>query len=59
MVVQPYEFGYQAIKMMNQYLGGDKAVVPATKQVFVPTLVIKQADVDAFTTKINQLRGRS
>ncbi len=58
-VQQPYEFGYQAIKMMNQYLGGDKASVPASKQVFVPTLVIKQAEVDAFTTKINQLRGRS
>lgn len=58
-VQQPYEFGYQAIKMMDQYLKGDKAAVPASKQVFVPTLVIKQADVDAFTTKINQLRGRS
>lgn len=58
-VQQPYEFGYQAIKMMDQYLKGDKAAVPANKQVFVPTLVIKQADVDAFTTKINQLRGRS
>ena len=58
-VQQPYEFGYQAIKLMNQYLAGDKATIPATKQVFVPTLVIKQAEVDAFTTKINQLRGRS
>ena len=57
-VQQPFEFGYQAIKLMNQYLGGDKSVVPAGKQVFVPTLVIKQAEVDAFTTKINQLRGR-
>jgi len=57
-VQQPYEFGYQAIKLMNQYLGGDKSVVPAGKQVFVETLVIKQANVDAFTTKINQLRGR-
>src|SRR5215213_8601966 len=58
-VQQPYEFGYQAIKMMDQYLKGDKATIPAGKQVFVPTLVIKQAEVDAFTTKINQLRGRS
>ena len=58
-VQQPYEFGYQAIKLMNQYLAGDKSGVPAGKQVFVPTLVIKQAEVDAFTTKINQLRGRS
>jgi ribose transport system substrate-binding protein len=58
-VQQPYEFGYQAIKLMNQYLGGDKSVVPQTKQIFVPTLVIKKADVDEFTKKINQLRGRS
>ena len=58
-VQQPYEFGYQAIKMMAQALKGDRSGVPASKQVFVPTLVIKQAEVEAFTQKINQLRGRS
>jgi ribose transport system substrate-binding protein len=57
-VQQPFEFGYQAIKMMRQYLKGDKSAVPASKQVFVPTLVIKQDNVDDFTKKINQLRGR-
>ncbi len=57
-VQQPFEFGYQAIKMMRQYLKGDKSSVPASKQVFVPTLVIKQDNVDDFTQKINQLRGR-
>lgn len=57
-VQQPYEFGYQAIKLMHQYLKGDKSTVPPNKQVFVPTLVIKQDSVDAFTQKINQLRGR-
>jgi ribose transport system substrate-binding protein len=45
--------------LMEKYLNGDKSVVPATKQIFVPTLAIKKADVDAFITKINQLRGRS
>ena len=58
-VQQPFEFGYQAIKMMAQVLGGDKSGIPANKQIIVPTLIIKQADVEAFTTKINQLRGRS
>jgi ribose transport system substrate-binding protein len=58
-VQQPYEFGYQAIKMMHTVLKGDKSGVPASKQVFVPTLVIKQANVGEFTQKINQLRGRS
>jgi len=57
-VQQPYEFGYQAIKLMHQYLRGDKSAAPANKQVFVPTLIIKQDSVDAFTQKINQLRGR-
>jgi ribose transport system substrate-binding protein len=57
-VQQPFEFGYQAIKLMDQYLKGDKSVVPPTKQVFVPTLVIKRDSVEAFTQKINQLRGR-
>ncbi|MFN2414195.1 MAG: sugar-binding protein [Pyrinomonadaceae bacterium] len=58
-VQQPYEFGYQAIKMMHAVLKGDRSAVPATKQVFVPTLVIKKDTVGEFTQKINQLRGRS
>ena len=57
-VQQPYEFGYQAIKLMHQFLKGDKSAVPANKLVLVPTLIIKQDSVDAFTQKINQLRGR-
>jgi len=57
-VQQPYEFGYQAIKLMHQFLKGDKSGVPANKLVLVPTLVIKQDSVDAFAQKINQLRGR-
>lgn len=58
-VQQPYEFGYQAIKLMAQYANGDRAFVPAGKQIFVPTLVIKRDNVEEFQTKINGLRGRS
>jgi ribose transport system substrate-binding protein len=57
-VQQPYEFGYQAIRMMAAYLKGDKSVVPAGKQLFVPTLVVKKDNVEEFTRKINELRGR-
>jgi ribose transport system substrate-binding protein len=58
-VQQPFEFGYKSMELMAKYLNGDKSVVPASKQIFVPTLAIKKADVDAFQKKINQLRGRS
>jgi ribose transport system substrate-binding protein len=57
-VQQPYEFGYQSIQMMAKALHGDKSVIPASKQLFIPTLVIKKDGVDAFIQKINQLRGR-
>ena len=58
-VQQPFEFGYQSVKLMAQILKGDKSVIPANKQINVPTLVIKKDSVDDFMKKINQLRGRS
>lgn len=58
-VQQPYEFGHQSIKAMAQILGGDKSVIPASKQIFVPTRVINKDNVDEFTKQLNQLRGRS
>lgn len=57
-VQQPFEFGYQAIKLMRQVLKNDKSAVPENKLIFIPTLVVKQDNVDEFTTRINQLRGR-
>ena len=57
-VQQPYEFGYQSIKVLNQALNGDKSAIPASKQIIVPTLVIDKASVDAFRTKITELRGK-
>ena len=58
-VQQPFEFGYQAIILMDKILKGDKSVIPAGKQIFVPTLSIKKENVEEFSKKINQLRGRS
>ncbi|HEX8139120.1 MAG TPA: sugar-binding protein [Pyrinomonadaceae bacterium] len=58
-VQQPYEFGKQSVELLAKILGGDKSSVPANKQIFVPTLVIKKDNVEEFTTKINKLRGRS
>ncbi|MGB7207151.1 MAG: sugar-binding protein [Pyrinomonadaceae bacterium] len=58
-VQQPYEFGYQSVKLMAQILKGDKSAIPANKQINVPTLVIKKDSVEEFTKKINGLRGRN
>ena len=57
-VQQPYEFGYQAIKMMAAVKSGDTSQVPANRQKFVDTKIIKRDNVEEFTRQINQLRGR-
>ncbi len=56
-VQNPYEFGYQSIKNMNAYLGGNKSVVPASKQIFVPTRVINSSNVDKFREELTKLRS--
>jgi ribose transport system substrate-binding protein len=58
-VQQPFEFGYQSMALMAKVLNGDKSGIPASKQIFVPTIAVKKADVEEFTKKINTLRGRS
>src|SRR5215217_4678399 len=58
-VQQPFEFGFRSMELMSKILNGDKSQIPGSKQIFVPTLAIKKADVEEFTKKINQLRGRS
>jgi len=58
-VQQPFEFGYQSMKLLAKVLDGDRSGIPASKQIFVPTLPIKKTEVEEFAKKINQLRGRS
>jgi ribose transport system substrate-binding protein len=58
-VQQPFEFGYRSMQMMVRLLKGDSTQVPASRQIFVPTLTIRKADVDSFTVRINRLRGRT
>src|SRR5262249_30143309 len=58
-VQQPYQFGYQSVKLLSDILHGDKSKIPADKRIIVPTRVINKDNVDAFIVEINKLRGRS
>jgi ribose transport system substrate-binding protein len=51
-VQQPYEWGYQGMKLMAKFLEGDKSVVPENKLIIVPTKVIDKSNVDAFETEL-------
>ena len=57
-VQQPYEFGYQAIKLMAAVAGGDRSAIPADKMKIVPTKEITKANVDEFWANLKKLRGK-
>jgi ribose transport system substrate-binding protein len=54
---QPFEYGYQAVQMAAKILKGDRSVIPASKTILIPTVVIQKNNVDEYTKKLNQLLG--
>ncbi len=47
-VQQPFEFGYQAMKIMNTILEGDKSVIPTDETIIIETKKIKKQNVDKY-----------
>jgi ribose transport system substrate-binding protein len=56
-VQQPYEFGYQAVLLMNSIIAGDKSGIPPTKQRFIPTLAVTKMNVNDYSDRISKLKG--
>jgi hypothetical protein len=43
---------------MAKALAGDRSGIPSSRQLFIPTRVLRQNDVDEFRNKLIELRGR-
>jgi ribose transport system substrate-binding protein len=57
-VQQPFEWGYQGMKLMAAYLEGNKSKIPADKLIIVPTKVINKANVDEFSANLKATLGK-
>jgi ribose transport system substrate-binding protein len=57
-VQQPFEWGYQGMKLMAKYLEGDKSGIPADGIIIVPGKVIDQANVDSFMADMKMMMGK-
>jgi ribose transport system substrate-binding protein len=51
-VQNPYQWGYQGMKLMAAYLEGDKKGIPANGLIIVPGQVIDKSNVDAFEKEL-------
>lgn len=56
-VQDPYQWGYQGMHLMADYLEGDTSGVPEDGLIIVPTKVIDQSNVDAFEAELMERIG--
>jgi len=57
-VQQPFEWGYQGMKLMANIVQGDKSGVPANGIIIVPGKVIDQSNVDEFMASMHKMLGK-
>jgi ribose transport system substrate-binding protein len=57
-VQQPYEWGYQGMKVLAKYLEGDKSDIPANGLIIIPTKIIDKDNVDAFWAELKERQGK-
>lgn len=54
-VQQPYEFGYQSMKLLAKYIEGDKSFIPANELMIIPTKVVDKSNVAEFQKTMMEL----
>jgi ribose transport system substrate-binding protein len=57
-VQNPYEWGYQGMKLMAKFLEGDKSGIPGDGLIIVPGQVIEKANVDNFEAELKARVGK-
>ena len=57
-VQDPYQYGYQSIKILAAIIGGDKSVIPESRFIDIPPRKITKENVDAFWADLKAKTGR-
>lgn len=57
-VQQPFQFGYQSVKMMAYLIKGDRSLVPSVGILYIPHRIIRRDNAAEFTAELRKLRGK-
>lgn len=58
-VQQPFEFGYESVKLLYEMAQGDASRVPPEKTIYIDTVKVTQENVDAFWQRLKELTGKA
>ena len=56
-VQQPFEWGYQGMKLLAAYIEGDKSGIPADELMIIPGKVITKENIDQFEADLKAALG--
>ena len=58
-VQQPFQFGYESVKLLVELAKDDHTRIPEDKQIFIDVLTITRENVDEFWAQLKELTGKS
>ena len=58
-VQQPFEFGYQSVKVLVALAEGNRSVIPDNEQIIIPVKTITRDNVDAFWEELKKQKGET
>jgi ribose transport system substrate-binding protein len=56
-VQQPYQMGYQTIRILTEYVRGNKEVIPANQIIDTGVQIVRQENVEEFKAELENLLG--
>ena len=57
-VQNPYEYGYQSIKLLKSIAAGDNSVIPESGFIDIPARMIRRDEVEAYRKDLNEKLGK-
>jgi ribose transport system substrate-binding protein len=57
-VQNPYEYGYQSVKVLKALFEGDDSMIPANKFINIPARQIRKDTVTEFWADLNEKLGK-
>lgn len=57
-VQNPYEYGYQSIKLLKAIAAGDNSVIPESGFIDIPARMIRRDEVEAYRKDLNEKLGK-